>query len=165
MKAESNIKPVNKFDINIRGNDKIIVVFFDNIQEIQRDEEILYSYDVYTLEKAYRENFAEQIESNFEKYLQEAKEMSYNKAAEEVRAKRDKLLLESDKYMSIDRLSFQIPKEITATILLSIVKDFFNVLRKMKEGDWAKYRQKLRDITEQKGFPYDVEFPQKPQSK
>ena len=67
--------------------------------------------------------------------------------------------------MSIDRLSFQIPKEITATILLSIVKDFFNVLRKMKEGDWAKYRQKLRDITEQKGFPYDVEFPQKPQSK
>ena len=43
MKAESNIKPVNKFDINIRGNDKIIVVFFDNIQEIQRDEEIVYS--------------------------------------------------------------------------------------------------------------------------
>lgn len=29
-------------------------------------------------------------------------------------------------------------------------------------GVWADYRQKLRDITEQSGFPGSIEWPEKP---
>ena len=33
----------------------------------------------------------------------------------------------------------------------------------MIAGDWAVYRQALRDVPQQEGFPYSVEFPQPPQ--
>ena len=29
-------------------------------------------------------------------------------------------------------------------------------------GKMAKYRQELRDITKQKGFPYEINWPEKP---
>lgn len=55
----------------------------------------------------------------------------------EVRAERDKLLAESD--------WTQLPD-----VNLS------------NKADWTKYRQDLRDVTKQAGFPYDVVFPKKP---
>ncbi len=55
----------------------------------------------------------------------------------EVRAERDKLLAESD--------WTQLP----------------DVVLSNKE-DWTKYRQDLRDISKQEGFPYSVVFPTKP---
>ena len=58
-------------------------------------------------------------------------------AANAVRAYRNKLLDESDKMMVQDR-----PIE--------------NV------QEWRNYRQSLRDVPEQEGFPFDVEFPVQP---
>lgn len=80
-----------------------------------------------------------------------------------VRAKRNQLLADCDNSMCIDRLGFDIPQVITATTLLTVVKNVFNVLREMKTGRMAIYRQQLRDITKQEGFPYDVVFPVKPE--
>ena len=42
---------------------------------------------------------------------------------------------------------------------------FFKDLGKAISGDMAKYRQELRDITKQAGFPYNVVFPVNPSTK
>lgn len=60
-------------------------------------------------------------------------------AAQAVRIKRDKLIAETDFYMLPDA------PEAPAGL--------------------AEYRQALRDITEQEGFPFDLEWPVKPRSK
>ena len=58
------------------------------------------------------------------------------KAAQRVRAERDRLLSGSDWTQVADA-----PADQSA---------------------WAGYRQKLRDITDQKGFPHDVTWPEAP---
>lgn len=75
-------------------------------------------------------------------------------AADLARAIRNKLLDSSDKEMSLDRLGLDTS---TATkFVASLVKVF--------SGAWAQYRQQLRDIPEQAGFPFNVEFPTPPGS-
>lgn len=61
--------------------------------------------------------------------------------AAKVRAKRGELLAESDREVLPDRNNAQ-SEEYTA---------------------WAEYRQALRDIPEQEGFPYDIVWPAKPE--
>lgn len=110
----------------------------------------------------YRENLQEDIENNYTTWLDFAKNQEYEKLAEEIRAKRNKLLEETDKEMCLDRLNLQLPETLTGTSLLSGVKQFFEGLGNIFNGDMAKYRQELRDITKQEGFPYNVIFPEKP---
>ena len=59
-------------------------------------------------------------------------------AAEAARAYRNKLLEETDSMMVPDRPN-------------------------VNEQEWRIYRQELRDITLQEGFPMDIEFPVKPE--
>jgi hypothetical protein len=69
-------------------------------------------------------------------------EITAKTLAKEVRAKRDRLLLEADVLTQLDRwegYSEAKKKKITA------------------------YKQGLRDITKQKGFPTDVTFPEMPE--
>lgn len=68
--------------------------------------------------------------------VEQIKAVDYAETAEQVRKKRNALLDESDKNVLPDR---DTDKEA-----------------------WTEYRQKLRDITSQEGFPYDVVFPQMP---
>lgn len=68
-------------------------------------------------------------------------EIETNKAAASVRAKRNALLDASDKEMTVDRIEREPAEKVNA---------------------WKEYRQELRDITKQEGFPFDVVFPQKP---
>ena len=56
MKAESKQRPEKNFDINIRNNDLAIVIFFDNIQEIEEEEETKFTYNTYELIIQNREN-------------------------------------------------------------------------------------------------------------
>lgn len=168
MKVESGIKPKNKFMIdNIKGN-TCEVVFFDNIveqkqkREDEEEEQTIFTYDVYKINTFYRSGLENDIEKNIDVWLEYVKNLDYEQKATEIRERRNKLLDESDKEMALDRLNLDMPKNITATTLLSAVKDFFSVLSEMKNGEWAKYRQELRDITKQEGFPYNVIFPEKP---
>ena len=62
-------------------------------------------------------------------------------AATEVREKRNKLLLTSDSQVLPDRA-----EEGSA-----------------RYEAWADYRQALRDIPEQEGFPFDIDWPVKPE--
>jgi len=98
-----------------------------------------------------------------ETWKQQAKKLYEDKLAADVRAIRNDLLSESDKYQYLDRAGLKLPDTISATSMLTAFKDLITSLKTLVSGDWAKYRQALRDITKQKGFPYDVEFPNKPE--
>lgn len=69
---------------------------------------------------------------SYEEYLSAAKQKEYDNAASLVRKRRDDLIAQTDYYALSDR---DMPENI------------------------KEYRQKLRDIPEQPGFPYEVEFP------
>lgn len=76
-------------------------------------------------------------------------------AASIARAIRNKLLDNSDKEMSLDRLGLDTS---TATKFIASLVSIFS-------GAWAQYRQQLRDIPEQAGFPFNITFPTPPDSK
>ena len=62
--------------------------------------------------------------------------------AEQMRMQRDDLLAAADLVVLPDRWAAMSPEQQTA---------------------WAAYRQALRDIPTQEGFPFDIEWPQKPE--
>lgn len=166
MKARSTIAP-EKFKIGDRKGNLIEVAFFDDVKEVEEVQEekttTMYEYSVYKYKTIYREDLESYISDNYEDYLALAKEMDYQAEASKIREKRNELLADSDKFLLLDRLGIQLPSEITAVTLLTSVKDFFDNLKEVLNGDWAEYRQKLRDLTKQEGFPYDVEFPKTPE--
>lgn len=162
MKARSTIAPKN-FKIGDRKGNLIEVAFFDDVKEIQEEETTIYEYSVFTLKTIYRNDLESYINDNYKDYLALAKETDYEIEATKVREKRNELLADSDKFLLLDRLGIALPDEITATTLLTSVKEFFDNLNEVLSGEWAKYRQDLRDLTKQEGFPYEVEFPKKPE--
>lgn len=165
MKLKSDNLPQNDFEINnIQGNE-CDVVFFDiknHVKEQDADGNISYEYDSYTIKTTYRSNLGADISDNYEKWYNYAVQYNKDVLAAKIRAKRDKLLAESDKEMVIDRLGLDIPTEFTMTTIISSLKEFFTALKAITNNEWAQYRQQLRDITEQNGFPFNVEFPEKP---
>lgn len=166
MLTESNVKPLEKFKIEDIKNGKCTVYFFANITEHERQKENeqiekIFNYDMYKLQISYRENLQADIEDNYSTWLEFAKQKEYDQKAIEIREKRNKLLEETDKEMCLDRLNISIPNELTATTLLTGVKEFFEGIASIFNGKIAKYRQELRDITKQKGFPYNVVWPTK----
>jgi hypothetical protein len=74
-----------------------------------------------------------------------------------MRAERDRRLRNSDARMSLDRLGLTTPS-YTLTGIIEFVRIIMNALT----GDWAKYRQALRDLPEQPGFPFEVTWPEEP---
>lgn len=164
MKARSTIAPEN-FKIGDRKGNLIEVAFFDDVKEIQEEDTTMYEYSIFTLKTIYREDLESYISDNYEDYLALAKEMDYQAEASKVREKRNELLADSDKFLLLDRLGLKLPSEVTTATLLSSIKEFFDNLKEVLNGDWAEYRQELRDITKQKGFPYDVKFPKTPDEK
>lgn len=161
MKVESNQLPQNKFELENHINNKIDVVFFDQIVE---NEDKTFSYFTYRITVNYMDNLEDIIKSSYNEWLEFAKNKEYEDLATQVREKRNKLLEETDKEMCIDRLNFKLPDKLSATTLLESIQSFFDTLKDLNSSKMAEYRQQLRDITKQKDFPYNVEFPEKPLS-
>lgn len=166
MQIEGSKRP-NKFEINEIENGKCTVLFFDNIQEVEvsqsdsEEKSIKYTYDMYKLEVNYRNNLLEEIENKYDKWLEFARKSEYDKLAAEVRTKRNELLAETDKEMCIDRLGLKLPSELSMTNIISSLKQFFDGFSDICNGKMAEYRQELRDITKQEGFPYNILWPTK----
>lgn len=166
MQVESSVKP-NKYEIEEIGNGKCVVSFFDNIveQEIsQVDSEettIKYVYDMYKITINSRPNLIEELENKFDDWLMFAKDCEYEKLATEVRMKRNEMLKETDAEMCLDRLGIEIPENINATNLLTVVTDVFKGIATVLNNNMSKYRQELRDLTNQEGFPYNIVWPTK----
>lgn len=100
--------------------------------------------------------------------LMETLKAAYERACEErneedaaafARKIRNKMLDDSDSRMSLDRFGLVVPTGITFTSWLQFFKD----LGKIIMGAWAKYRKDLRDLPEQEGFPFNIEFPTPPE--
>ena len=95
---------------------------------------------------------AELLETLKEAYKRACADEDAEEAAAIARKLRDKLLDSSDKEMSLDRLGLDTS---TATKFIASLAAIFT-------GKWAKYRQALRDLPEQAGFPFNIEFPTPP---
>ena len=138
-------------------NGHCTVYFFDNIQEESRqkeneDSQIIYIYDMYVIDRYYRENLKEDIETNYQVWLDFAKQFEYDEKAKEIRAKRNELLAETDKEMVLDRLNLNMPEDISMTNLVQGIKEFFTSFKDIFNSEMAKYRQSFRDIPQQERF-------------
>lgn len=127
----------------------VVFVDLDSIVEEQTEEGVKFIYDMFTMTTSANE---ELVSQNIDEYFELAKNAEIQRLSDEVRAKRNRLLEESDKYMALDRLDLDTSSAIK---FLASLKNIFN-------NNYAVYRQQLRDITKQPNFPYDVEFPKKP---
>ena len=86
-------------------------------------------------------------------------EQNEEDAAMFARAIRNKLLEESDANFALDRLNLPTPSGSTVTAFLSLLKGIVSALT----GPWAEYRKALRNLPEQPGFPFNIDFPDKPE--
>ena len=102
-----------------------------------------------------KNELTETLEAGYERACQEE---NADDAAYFARKIRDKLLAESDKELMLDRLGLTAPSESTFTAWLSFLRRLGEAL----SGDWARYRQALRDLPQQAGFPFNIQFPVKP---
>lgn len=98
---------------------------------------------------------AELMETLQAAYKRACEDNDEEAAAELARKIRDKLLDNSDKEMSLDRLGLDTS---SATRFIASLATIFS-------GKWAKYRQLLRDLPEQAGFPFNIDFPTPPDAK
>ena len=124
----------------------------------------MYSYDMYVINPYYRENLQTDIDTNYQIWLEMAKKQEFDNLSQEIRAKRDELLAETDKEMVLDRLKLTMPEDISMTNIVQDIKEFFTSLKEIFSSDMAKYRQLLRDIPQQPEFPYNVVWPEKPKT-
>lgn len=91
-------------------------------------------------------------------YERACAEQNKEDAAFFARKIRDKLLEKSDKELAFDRMGLTVPSGSTFTSWLTFLKNLGNALT----GSWSVYRQELRDLPKQKGFPFNVTFPVPP---
>ena len=147
MRTENSIRPAEKMTY-----DKGFMVFNDlsSIVEEQRQDEIVFIYQSYQLTIDCTEKYAKEHLDELYNY---AVQKEYDTLANAIREKRNRLLAESDKYMALDRLDLDTSSAIK---FLASLKNIFN-------NSYAKYRQELRDITNQPNYPYEVVFPTKPE--
>lgn len=165
MKLKSTYQIKSSYNVDEEVDTTIKVTFIDLssekiIEETHEEATVSYEYDAYQIELAKDVD----IESAYETLLKQAKAFEINKLSEEIRLKRNELLKDCDKEMAFDRLGLELPTEINMTNIISTLIKFASALSSVMTSDWAKYRQELRDITKQEGFPYDVVFPTKPSS-
>ena len=101
-----------------------------------------------------------QIRSEMDDVMQRAYEQAVadndaDRAAEMARKIRNRMLDKSDAQMSLDRIGLN---TTNTTAFLSSLKNIF-------DNDWAVYRQHLRDISAQEGFPFRIDWGVSPDAK
>ena len=144
---------------------KTTAYFRENIQEEQittpeeEGPQIQWSAEEYALSMTVTANVRERFEANKETWWALAKERDYDQAAKEIRELRNRLLEQTDKEMSIDRIVSDIPE---APGNISAFLPFLKSLIGSLTGAMARYRQALRDVPQQEGFPYHVVWPEAP---
>lgn len=158
MRTESNIRP-EAAEIEITANGIAEVILRENITEETREGATMYQYDEYRMPVPYRDNLLENVQKTLDAWMTSARNAEYARLAAEVRAKRDALLAETDKEMCLDRLGLTSPEGSAFTAWIGFLKTIASAVF----GPMAKYRQALRDIPQQEGFPYDVTFPVPPE--
>lgn len=81
-------------------------------------------------------------------YEKAVEERDEERAAELARKIRNRMLDMSDAQMSLDRIGLD----------TSSATKFLSSLRNLFENSWTTYRQHLRDISKQEGFPFNIDW-------
>ena len=119
--------------------------FRENVTEVQDKTEdgkeagISYNYDEYLLVMPDRDGLEKIVQDNTATWLAYAKQQEAEKQAQVIRDKRDKLLSDTDWTQTDDAPLTDADRE-----------------------SMRQYRQALRDITSQSGFPQEIKWPDKP---
>ncbi|MDD4699458.1 MAG: tail fiber assembly protein [Oscillospiraceae bacterium] len=137
MRAKNTILPESLVEIEVRGDKSVIMIWNGYYYSITNDNDVLeYEYDIYLLEVNSRTDLKTAVMNNFDDWYVKAKNAEIDRLAYDIREKRKKLLDESDYLVTTD---YPLAHEKLIAV--------------------QEYRQALRDIPEQDGFPYDVVFP------
>ena len=147
MKITSVQTPQQPFEI--RKIDKnYFAIFYNNVTEssdingMTGQSITMWDYDKYSLEIPYSVNLAARIESDYANWLQKAKDAEKLVEETKIRDYRDQLLNDIDvKYCNAEKWT-------------NMTDD--------KKSEWTAYKQALRDVPEQSGFPYTITFPKIP---
>jgi hypothetical protein len=131
--------PGAAYEIERLQNGTASVLFVENVEEVIPSEEKTYEYDQYRIEIPYRDTLNADIEVNFDKWLKFSKDKECDVIGDEIRTERNHLLALCDWTQNAD-----------------------SPLDSDQKSAWAAYRQALRDVPEQQGFPYDVIWPTQP---
>ena len=75
---------------------------------------------------------------------------------------RNRKLAESDGELAFDRFGIELPDNISMTNIVNAFKNLIAGLKLLLNGSWAAYRQALRDLPEQEGFPFNINWPKQP---
>ena len=162
IKTELSEKPP-VFTVNREG-DRAVIIFYTDVQEVQREDgSSAWEAVSWTIESSWTDNIMERITEQQAAWLAEAQAEAYEEAAAQVRSLRDKLLTESDAMTALDRFGMDLPDKVTATTMLSVFKEILTAVWKITNGSIGQYRQALRDLPEQPGFPFDIDWPNKPE--
>ena len=162
IKTELSERPP-VFIVNREG-DRAVIIFYTDVQEVQREDgSSAWEAVSWTIESSWTDNIVERITEKQAAWLAEAQEEAYAEAAAKVRSQRDKLLTESDAMTALDRFGMDLPDRVTATTMLTVFKEILTALWSITKGAIGQYRQALRDLPEQPGFPFDIEWPHKPE--
>lgn len=137
MKAESAIMPNAPYEIDYDG-EMAKITFYEDVQrkEIEEGKAEKWEYDMYRLEIINRDNLIANLDSNLGAWMQTARDAEYVRLADKIRKERDKLLAGSDWTQVVDVSLTAEEKEM-----------------------WRVYRQALRDVPQQEGFPYEAIWP------
>ena len=160
MRAKTNFaERPQAYEIKDGDAGQKIICFRQNIEEVTTEEGVQYTADEYTLTVTDTQMLEKRIADNIDAWREKAMKEDYDRAAAEVRAIRDKMLADSDKEMVLDRMGLEVPTGVSFTAWI----DFLKKLGAAVSGEMARYRQELRDIPKQEGFPYSVVWPKKPE--
>ena len=139
MKANGSISP-SPLLFEHRFDGMAEMRFRENIISKKDDKgDTIYNYDEYLLIVTDRDGLEKIVQDNMEVWLAYAKQQETDNQAQAVRDKRDKLLADTDWTQTDDAPLSSEDKESV-----------------------RKYRQALRDITAQSGFPQEIKWPDKP---
>ena len=147
MKVSSAVMPEKAFQI-LRNGTKCTVEFCDNVKSNPVVDGITgqtmpsWDYDKYSYETDYSPGLTAQIESNYNTWLQKAKTAEIASEGTKVRNYRDNLLNQCDlQYCNSEKWA-------------AMAED--------KQKEWTAYKQALRDVPIQSGFPYSINWPTMP---
>lgn len=156
IKAFSNSIPA-RYTINKIDSRTATILFYTNTEQVDSMTG-QHSSEIFSLTMPIRPNFEKYIDANYDYLLDLAKKNDLDKEAAEIRNKRNLLLQESDAHVLLDRIGLEIPSGDT----FAAWKPFLSELALAVSGEWATYRQALRDVPQQEGFPYSIVWPTKP---
>lgn len=143
MKVERDTMP-NAYEItHVPRTNRALVRLYENFEESTVTTDGVttrkYSGDVYEVSAAASASLDTSVQENYSEWLAMAKQVEYDALADEIRDKRDALLAASD-----PRALEDYPQTAEARMA------------------WLAYRQALRDVPEQEGFPFVAEWPEAP---